>query len=105
MRIRQTPKGIICSVIASIVISCVAVVAGEAPAAAPEPSKEMRAKMASVHEQMATCLRSDRPLVECRSEMMTGCQQLMGERGCHMMGMGMQNKMMKEPRSAVPKDK
>ncbi|MGB8692642.1 MAG: hypothetical protein WCD08_03960 [Steroidobacteraceae bacterium] len=36
----------------------------------PPPSKEMRAKMASAHEQMAACLRSDRPMAECHDEMM-----------------------------------
>ena len=36
----------------------------------PPPSKEMRAKMASAHEQLAICLRSDRPIAECHEEMM-----------------------------------
>jgi len=33
------------------------------------PSPEDRAKMAEAHEKMAACLRSDRPVKECRSEM------------------------------------
>lgn len=51
-------------------------VAGVSLAAEPEhmdrppPSKEMRAKMASAHEQLAACLRSDRPMAECHEEMM-----------------------------------
>ena len=36
----------------------------------PAPSKEMRATMASAHEQLAACLRSDRPMAECHEEMM-----------------------------------
>jgi hypothetical protein len=97
-------KSIYWSVIASVVMSCVAIAASGAPAAAPEPSKEMRAKMATLHEQMAVCLRSDKPFSDCRSELMKGCQQLMGEHGCPMMGMGMHNQMMKESSSTAPKD-
>jgi hypothetical protein len=33
------------------------------------PSPEDRAKMAEAHEKMAACLRSNRPMKECRSEM------------------------------------
>lgn len=35
----------------------------------PAPSPEDRAKMAEAHEKMAACLRSNRPMKECRSEM------------------------------------
>lgn len=104
MRTRRMSKSIYWSVIASVVMSCVAIAASGAPAAAPEPSKEMRAKMATLHEQMAVCLRSDKPFSDCRSELMKGCQQLMGEHGCPMMGMGMHNHMMREPSSTAPKD-
>lgn len=55
----------------------------------PTPSKEMREKMATVHEQMATCLRSDKPIADCHSQMMKSCQDAMGEQGCRMMGHGM----------------
>lgn len=34
-----------------------------------EPSAEDRAKMAEAHQRMAECLRSDRPMKECRGEM------------------------------------
>lgn len=54
------------------------------------PSKEMREKMATLHEQMAACLRSDKSFSECRQEMMTSCQATMGTQGCSMM-MGMGN--------------
>jgi hypothetical protein len=53
------------------------------------PSKEMREKMASLHEQMAACLRSDKPIADCRSQMMKSCEDMMGEKGCPMMGHGM----------------
>jgi len=36
----------------------------------PAITKEMRAKMAAAHEQMAACLKSDRPIMECHAEMM-----------------------------------
>jgi hypothetical protein len=47
----------------------------------------MRAQMATVHEQMVACLRSDKPIAECHTEMMKGCQKFMGTQGCSMMGM------------------
>jgi len=58
-----------------------------ASAAASEPSKEMRAKMASAHEQTAVCLRSEKSMAECHKEMMKSHHDLMGEHGCPMMGM------------------
>jgi hypothetical protein len=42
--------------------------------------------MATVHQKMAECLRSDRPIAECRAEMMKSCKGVMGEAGCPMMG-------------------
>lgn len=56
--------------------------------AAAEPSPEVRSQMAAVHEKMATCLKSSRPLAECREEMSRSCQSMMGEAGCPMMQMG-----------------
>ncbi len=52
------------------------------------PSKEVREKMAALHEQMAACLRSDKSLADCRAEMRTNCWQTVGAQGCPMMGMG-----------------
>jgi hypothetical protein len=52
----------------------------------PEFTAEQRQKMADVHEKMAVCLRSDRPLSECRQETMQRCQDIMGQAGCPMMG-------------------
>ena len=45
--------------------------------------------MAVLHEQMAACLRSDKSVAECHSQMMTSCQKSMGKSGCPMMGGGM----------------
>lgn len=50
-------------------------------------TKEDRQKMADVHTKMAQCLNSDKPLSDCRKEMMDSCQG-MGKDGCPMMGMG-----------------
>jgi hypothetical protein len=87
-----------------MLVSAIALAADNAPVSPPEPSKEMRAKMATIHEQMAACLRSDKSFSDCRSEMMKGCQQMMGKRGCPMMGMGMNSQMIKETSSSAPKD-
>lgn len=62
--------------------------AADPPAHQMAPSRQMREKMAAMHEKMAACLRSDKPVAECREEMMKDCQGMMGGRGCSMM-MGM----------------
>jgi len=52
------------------------------------PSKEMREKMAAYHEQLAACLRSDKPMAECHKEAMKHHQEMMGgmsKEGCTMM--------------------
>src|SRR5688572_31307964 len=71
--------------------------AADEPATPPAPSKQMREQMASMHEKMATCLRSDKPFADCRSEMQASCKSMMGEQGCPMMGMGMLDRMKKNP--------
>jgi len=50
------------------------------------PTKEQREKMATIHEQMATCLRSDKPIADCHKDAMKSCQDVMGTEGCSMMG-------------------
>lgn len=68
--------------------------ASAAPAFAADPEKpvapsaEQRQKMAEVHQKMADCLKSNRPMSECRDEMHQSCKGMMGEAGCPMMGMG-----------------
>lgn len=46
---------------------------------------EQRQSAAKMHEQMAECLRSNKPLNECRDIMHKGCKDL-GKEGCPMMG-------------------
>jgi hypothetical protein len=65
--------------------------------APPAPTKEMRQQMAVAHEKMAACLRSDKPISECREEMQKSCHDMMGEQGCPMMGMHRHERMMKPP--------
>lgn len=64
--------------------------AAEPPvSAATAPTREMRESMATLHEQMAACLRSDKSISECRTEMQKHCQDVMGNQGCtRMMGTG-----------------
>lgn len=69
------------------------------------PSKAVREKMATMHEQMAACLRSDKSIAECRSDMMKSCSETVGSQGCSMMGVtgGMgHGHMMQPPSSSAP---
>lgn len=63
--------------------------AEEAPPAPAPPTAEQREKLAVAHEQMAACLRSEKPFEVCHAEMRASCQQTMGAHGCPMMGGGM----------------
>ena len=103
---RHTLRDLIYGLAASMVISVAAMATDMAPAGGAEPDREMRAKMAGVHEQMAACLRSDKSMSDCRSEMMKGCQELMGGHVCPMMGMGMgkHDHMMKGSSTMAPMD-
>jgi hypothetical protein len=47
---------------------------------------EQRLEMASMHEKMAQCLRSDKPMEDCHKEMMKSCEEKMGQGACPMMG-------------------
>jgi hypothetical protein len=70
-----------------------AALAAEPTNPAPEPSSEQRHKMAEIHQRMADCLVSERPMSECRAEMQKSCQS-MGREDCSMMGGGMGPGMM-----------
>src|SRR6185503_11117925 len=70
------------------VIGVAALAATQSPPAPATMTKETREKMAVLHEQMAACLRSDKPIADCHAEMMKSCKQSMGDQGCPM-GMGM----------------
>lgn len=50
--------------------------------AAAEPSAEARAKMADAHQKMAECLRSTRPIQECRAEMKKAHGGMHGGEAC-----------------------
>ena len=77
------------SLTALVLVSARPVLAADpAKAPPPAPTAEQRQKMAEVHQKMADCLRSDRPIAECRSEMATACHDMMGAGGCPMMGTG-----------------
>ena len=56
-----------------------------------EPSKETRAKMVTMHVQMADCLKSDKKFSDCHQQMMGSCP-MMKEGKCPMM---MDHSMMK----------
>jgi hypothetical protein len=60
----------------------------------PAMTKEQREKMATIHEQIAACLRSEKPISECHKEAMKSCQDMVGKEGCSMMGGGMHEHMM-----------
>ena len=71
-------------VASSIAIACAGstFAANSAKPECPTPTKEMREKLAARHEQMAACLRSDKPIAECRTEMTKMHEEMMGEMGC-----------------------
>jgi len=77
-----------CALIAALALASVspAFAADPEKATPSEPSPEARQQMAAVHQKMADCLKSDRPIAECKAEMMKSCHEMMGERGCPMMG-------------------
>lgn len=116
MYVSRSARGVAASLTGVLLIAAgSAVFAADAPTTTP--SKAMREQMAMLHEQMATCLRSDKPMSECRTAMMTNCQSMMGAQGCRTamsMGMGMgggmmgtgrgmHGSMMSSPPSGAPK--
>lgn len=65
--------------------------AEQAPTKGVEPSRQAREQMAKMHEEMAACLRSEKTLADCQTQMHARCMTAMGEKGCPMMGSGMQH--------------
>jgi hypothetical protein len=51
----------------------------------PQVSTETRQKMATLHEKMAACLRSDKTIQECRTEMRDSCHAMLGKDMCPML--------------------
>ncbi len=74
-----------------------------APTAQAAPSKETREKMAVLHEQMAACLRSDKDISTCHTEMRKNCHDTLGAEGCPMMGKGHGHMMQTTPAPSSPK--
>jgi hypothetical protein len=84
-------------VLLAAILFASATFAAEMPSARdPEPSNEIREKMAVAHDEMAACLRSDKSFANCRNEMQKSCKQMHGEQGCPMMNMGMHEHMKKQ---------
>ena len=74
---------------ALVLLASSSALAAEPKKSAPaEPSPEVRQQMAAVHQKMADCLKSDRPMADCRAEMANSCKQMVGASGCPMMGSG-----------------
>ena len=80
---------------AAIAVALLLSLAGSVTAQTPRPtsvppkiSRETREKMAALYEQMASCLRSDKSVAECRSQMGKDCQEQLGTIQCSMSGMG-----------------
>lgn len=90
MNIRAARGALLRVAVASIVMMAGAGVASAADMMKgehPAPTKEMREKMATLHEQMAACLRTDKAIEECHKQMMKNCTDTMGKDGCPMMNM------------------
>lgn len=71
--------------------------AEQAPTRGSEPSRQAREQMAKMHEEMAACLRSEKSFADCQGQMHARCTTAMGEKGCPMMGSGMQHRKPQPP--------
>jgi hypothetical protein len=76
------------ALIATLALASASAAFAQTPqATAPaEPTPQVRQQMAAVHEKMAACLKSERPIAECKAEMWDDCHALKGASGCPMMG-------------------
>ena len=59
-----------------------------------KPTAEERAIMAAMHEQMATCLKTDKEMHDCMSESHKICEDKMGADKCQKMRKGHMKMMM-----------
>ncbi len=82
------------AVASAVLVSGVALAAEAVLPTPVDPSPEQRHKMAEIHQRMADCLVSARPIAECRGEMQKSCHEMMGKAGCSMMDGGMGSGMM-----------
>jgi hypothetical protein len=78
---------IACAVIVLFASSSAAFAAEPQASTKPGASKEWREKMASAHERMAACLRSDKSMDVCHQEMMKAAGGARGDHDCGMKGM------------------
>lgn len=85
----------------AITLATIVLTSGSAFAADRKVSREDRQKMADVHTKMAECLKSNKAMTDCQSEMMRSCKSMMGKEGCPMMGhmQGMMKGDMMNPQS------
>ena len=107
MNTRRVSNTLLRHLIVSMVLAGVLTVfAADEPQPSPSvPTKAMREQMATLHEKMAACLRSDKAFAVCRDEMQQSCRDMMGDQGCPMMGMGMgMHDQMMKPGPAVTPD-
>jgi uncharacterized protein YcfJ len=76
--------------LAAICTAATVALADNPASTAPNTSvtKETREKMALLHEQMAACLRSDKPIADCHAQMRKSCQESLGAHRCPMMDGG-----------------
>ena len=66
-----------------IVLGSFLLLSAVAMGAQVQPTKAERAKMAKVHDEVAACLRSDKPMQECHKIMMNG--HMANQAGCRAM--------------------
>ena len=85
--IQQVRGALIACGVALLYTAGAALAAEPEHASRPAPTLEMREKMAGAHEQMAACLRSDRPIADCHGEMMKNHDMMRHGAGEHE-GMG-----------------
>jgi uncharacterized cupredoxin-like copper-binding protein len=89
----------------SMLLTGAAFAAEPSPQAHPALTKEQRESMAAIHEQMAACLRSDKPVADCHKEAMKKCQETMGKDGCPMMHEHMMHEHMMHEHTMQPSSK
>jgi hypothetical protein len=91
MNVRYVPNRVVRIAISSALVAFTGIAFPAEPptSASTAPSKEARERMASMHEEMAACLRTDKSIADCRTQAMQRCQEAMRQQDCKMMGMGM----------------
>jgi hypothetical protein len=81
------------SAIAMVALSNCSHTPADTHSAASPAGTDMRAHMAHAHENAAACLRSERPMAECRQEMMRAVGDEMGGKKGIQKGGNMHEKM------------